>query len=62
MKEYTPKYQFKYRYPEIFRWYQEAGFHELEVFGEPVRMSGRKRSTTEKQNGRDEHWRNLVAS
>jgi SAM-dependent methyltransferase len=59
---YTPKYQFKYLYPEIFRWYHEADFHELEVFGEPVRMSGQKRSATETINGRQQHWRNLVAS
>ncbi|HEX7793037.1 MAG TPA: methyltransferase domain-containing protein [Vicinamibacterales bacterium] len=58
---YTPKYQFKYLYPEIFRWYQDAGFHELDIFGDPVRMSGQKRSTTEESNGR-QRWRDLVAS
>ena len=58
---YTPKYQFKYLYPEVYRWYHDAGFHEVEIFGEPVRMSGQKRSATETSNGR-EHWRNLVAS
>ena len=57
---YTPKYQFKYLYPEIFRWYQDAGFHELEMFGDPVRMSGQKRSMTEESNGR-QRWRDLVA-
>jgi SAM-dependent methyltransferase len=59
---YTPKYQFKYLYPEVFRWYQDAGFHELEVFGDPVRMSGQKRLVTETTHGRDQHWRDLVAS
>lgn len=58
---YTPKYQFKYLYPEIFRWYQDAGFHELEIFGDPVRMSGLKRSMTEESDGR-KRWRDLVAS
>src|SRR5262245_44367817 len=58
---YTPKYQFKYLYPEIFRWYQDAGFHEIEVFGDPVRMSGQKRSRTEESNDR-QRWRDLVAS
>ena len=58
---YTPKYQFKYLYPEIFRWYQDAGFHELEIFGDPVRMSGQKRSRTEETDGR-QRWRDLVAS
>jgi SAM-dependent methyltransferase len=59
---YTPKYQFKYLYPEIFRWYQDAGFHEVEVFGDPVRMSGQKRPATETSNARNQHRRNLVAS
>jgi SAM-dependent methyltransferase len=58
---YTPKYQFKYLYPEIFRWYQDAGFHELEIFGDPIRMSGQKRRITEASDGR-ERWRDLVAS
>ena len=59
---YTPKYQFKYVYPEIFRWYHDAGFHELEVFGDPVRMSGQKRLVTETNHGRNPRWRDLVAS
>lgn len=59
---YTPRYQFKYLYPEIFRWYQDAGFHEVEIFGDPIRMSGQKRSTTETSHGREQHRRNLVAS
>jgi SAM-dependent methyltransferase len=59
---YTPKYQFKYLYPEIVRWYQDAGFHELEIFGEPVRMSGQKRGIREMSDGRQQRWRDLVAS
>lgn len=39
---YTPKYQFKYLYPEIFRWYRENGFHDVEIFDGPIRMSGKK--------------------
>jgi len=58
---YTPKYQFKFLYPEIFRWYQDAGFHEIEMFGDPVRMSGQKRSMAEESDGR-QRWRDLVAS
>ena len=59
---YTPKYQFKYLYPEIIRWYQESGFHELEIFGDPIRMSGQKRRIREMSDGRQPRWRNLVAS
>jgi SAM-dependent methyltransferase len=40
---YTPTYQFKYLYPEIFRWFQNAGFSEVSVGDEPIRMRGIKR-------------------
>ncbi len=39
---YTPKYQFKYLYPEIFRWFRENGFRDVEIFDGPIRMSGKK--------------------
>jgi SAM-dependent methyltransferase len=39
---YTPKYQFKYLYPEIFQWFRENGFHDIEIFDGPIRMSGKK--------------------
>jgi SAM-dependent methyltransferase len=39
---YTPKYQFKYLYPEIFRWFRQNGFHDVEIFDGPIRMCGRK--------------------
>jgi SAM-dependent methyltransferase len=39
---YTPKYQFKYLYPEIFQWFRENGFHDVEIFDGPIRMSGKK--------------------
>src|SRR5688572_9789720 len=39
---YTPKYQFKYLYPEILRWFRENGFHDVEIFDGPIRMSGKK--------------------
>jgi SAM-dependent methyltransferase len=39
---YTPKYQYKYLYPEIFRWFRENGFHDVEIFDGPIRMSGKK--------------------
>jgi SAM-dependent methyltransferase len=58
---YTPKYQFKYLYPEIFGWYQRAGFHEIEIFGDPIRMCGQKRPMTEMSDG-GQRWRDLVAS
>jgi len=39
---YTPRYQWKYLYPEIFRWFRESGFGDIEVFDEPIRMRGTK--------------------
>jgi SAM-dependent methyltransferase len=41
---YTPKYQYKYLYPEIFRWFRENGFYDVEIFDGPIRMSGRKQA------------------
>ena len=43
---YTPKYQFKYLYPEIFRWFRDNGFHDVEIFDGPIRMSGKKLADT----------------
>ena len=39
---YTPKYQWKYLYPEIFRWFRENRFEHVEIFDGPIRMSGVK--------------------
>ena len=39
---YTPKYQWKFLYPEVFRWFRENGFHDIEIFDGPIRMRGKK--------------------
>ena len=39
---YTPKYQWKYLYPEVFRWFRENRFKQIEIFDGPIRMSGVK--------------------
>lgn len=39
---YTPQYQWKLLYPEVFRWFRASGFHDVEVFDEPIRMRGVK--------------------
>lgn len=39
---YTPKYQWKFLYPEVFRWFQASGFEDVEIFDEPIRMRGTK--------------------
>jgi SAM-dependent methyltransferase len=39
---YSPKYQWKLLYPEVFRWFQANGFRDVELFDEPIRMRGSK--------------------
>lgn len=40
---YTPKYQWKHTYPEVYSWYKENGFEEMELFNYPVCMRGTKK-------------------
>jgi SAM-dependent methyltransferase len=39
---YSPKYQWKLLYPEVFRWFQSNRFGNIELFDEPIRMRGSK--------------------
>lgn len=39
---YTPRYQWKFLYPEVFRWFRENQFRDVEIFDDPIRMSGVK--------------------
>jgi SAM-dependent methyltransferase len=39
---YTPRYQGKYLYPEVLRWYRENSFNDVVVFDDPIRMRGMK--------------------
>jgi SAM-dependent methyltransferase len=39
---YTPRYQWKLRYPEVLRWFRENGFTDVQAFDEPIRMCGAK--------------------
>jgi SAM-dependent methyltransferase len=39
---YTPKYQWKHLYPEVFRWFRDNGFHDVQIFDDPIRMRGMK--------------------
>jgi ubiquinone/menaquinone biosynthesis C-methylase UbiE/uncharacterized protein YbaR (Trm112 family) len=41
---YTPRYQWKFLYPEVFRWFRANGFRDVEIFDEPIRMRGTKSS------------------
>ena len=37
---YTPRYQWKFLHPEVFRWFRAKGFLDIEVFDVPIRMRG----------------------
>jgi SAM-dependent methyltransferase len=39
---YTPSFQWKHRYPEVIRWFREAGFSDLYVADEPICVRGLK--------------------
>ncbi|MBI2524709.1 MAG: methyltransferase domain-containing protein [Candidatus Rokubacteria bacterium] len=39
---YTPKYQFKLTYPEVFRWFKTAGFVDIDVLEIAICMRGVK--------------------
>jgi SAM-dependent methyltransferase len=59
---YTPKYQWKFLYPEIFRWFRDNGFENVELFDGPIRMCGQKKLATEPSGERARGWNDLVAS
>jgi SAM-dependent methyltransferase len=37
---YSPRYQSKHTYPEVFGWFEEAGLSGIRVLSEPVAVSG----------------------
>lgn len=39
---YSPKYQSKHTYEEVFRWFESCGLNSLRVLYEPVAVRGRK--------------------
>ena len=59
---YTPKYQAKYLYPEVFRWFRDEGFEVVDLPDGPVRVTGVKRSPDGAIRDRTRVDRTLVAS
>jgi SAM-dependent methyltransferase len=59
---YTPKYQWKFLYPEVFRWFRDNGFDDVTLFDGPIRMCGQKRITGEPKGEPLGSWHDLVAS
>jgi len=41
---YSPRYQSKHTYPEVFAWFKEAGLVDLDLLEFPVSIRGRKRA------------------
>lgn len=39
---YSPQYQWKFLYPEVFRWFKDLGFSGVEILEGPIRMRGTK--------------------
>jgi SAM-dependent methyltransferase len=39
---YSPKYQSKHTYEEVFRWFEDCGFEDLHVGEVPISVRGRK--------------------
>src|SRR5207249_2903741 len=39
---YTPRYQWKFLYPEVIRWFRANGFLDMTVFDDPIRIRGVK--------------------
>jgi SAM-dependent methyltransferase len=59
---YTPKYQWKFLYPEVFRWFRDNGFGDVALFDGPIRMCGQKRLVKELAGERQRNRNDLVAS
>jgi SAM-dependent methyltransferase len=42
---YSPRYQWKHTYPEVYRWFQQANLTDIHILDVPVSMWGRKPKT-----------------
>jgi SAM-dependent methyltransferase len=59
---YSPRYQWKFLYPEVFAWFRENDFEVTQISDGPIRLSGRKAlSETSTRERRANHC-DLVAS
>jgi len=39
---YSPQYQSKHTYEEVFRWFEGCGLEDLRVIDKPIAVQGRK--------------------
>src|SRR4029079_18749794 len=44
---YTPTYQAKYLYPEVFQWFRHEGFSVDDLLDGPIRVAGTKQTPVE---------------
>ena len=51
---YSPWYQSKHTYEEVFRWFEDSGLEDLHVILQPISVSGRKPLTTPAESDRKE--------
>ena len=59
---YTPTYQAKYLYPEVFKWFRDSGFDVVDLPEGPVRVAGVKRVVDGVMGDRARDDRTLVVS
>jgi hypothetical protein len=45
---YSPKYQSKHTYEQVFRWFESCGLHGMSIGNMPVGVRGRKPTKAEK--------------
>ena len=51
---YSPWYQSKHTYEEVFRWFEECGLEDLRVVLQPISVTGRKPARVPQYEQRDE--------
>lgn len=49
---YSPKYQSKHTYEEVFRWFESCGLEDLRVLHEPIAVRGTKPQTSIERDAR----------
>jgi len=47
---YSPRYQWKHTYPEVYRWFQGADLTDIHLLDVPVSMWGKKKVNRERQS------------
>jgi len=59
---YSPKYQSKHTYEQVFRWFEDSGLDSVRVMGSPIAVRGQKppRATPEVENGMQRELPSMV--